>query len=123
MKRVIFMFKVKGRISKIVDCHFHVDETMLTLEKMIEGMDKNDGTKTALISPMNETMFELNSTFQHNLQSFFRFLILHAPQIGLLFHFDETNAANILYFHRNKVVAYPYYLGHARAVERVLARM
>ena len=40
-----------------------------------------------------------------------------------LFHFDETSAANILYFHRNKVVAYPYYLGHARAGERVLARM
>lgn len=67
----------------IVDCHFHVDETMLTLEKMIEGMDKNDVTKTALIAPMNETMFELESTFQHNLQRFFRFLILHAPQIGL----------------------------------------
>ena len=66
----------------IVDCHFHVDETMLTLEKMIEGMDKNDISKTALIAPMNETMFELDSTFQHNLQSLFRFLILHAPQIG-----------------------------------------
>ena len=32
---------------------------------------------------MNETMFELDSTFQHNLQNFFHFLILHAPQIGL----------------------------------------
>lgn len=40
-----------------------------------------------------------------------------------LFHFDETDAANIVYFHRNKVVAYPYYLGHAKAGERVLARM
>lgn len=40
-----------------------------------------------------------------------------------LFHFDEMDAANILYFHRNKVVAYPNYLGHARAGERVLARM
>ncbi|NYF26077.1 hypothetical protein [Sporosarcina sp. JAI121] len=40
-----------------------------------------------------------------------------------LFHFDETDAATILYFHRNKVVAYPYYLGHARAGERVLTRM
>ncbi|WP_045521359.1 amidohydrolase family protein [Neobacillus niacini] len=66
-----------------VDCHFHVDETMLTLEKMIEGMDKHDISKTALIAPMNETMFEVDSTFQHNLQSFFRFLILNAPQIGL----------------------------------------
>jgi uncharacterized protein len=66
-----------------IDCHFHVDETMLTLEKMIEGMDKHDVSKTALIAPMNETMFEVDSTFQHNLQSFFRFLILNAPQIGL----------------------------------------
>ncbi|WHZ02577.1 hypothetical protein QNH48_27165 [Neobacillus sp. YX16] len=66
----------------IVDCHFYVDETMLTLQKMIEGMDKNDVTKTALIAPMNETMFELNSAFQHELQRLFRFLILNAPQIG-----------------------------------------
>lgn len=67
----------------IIDCHFHVDETMLTLEKMIEGMDKNDVTKTALIAPMNGTMFELDSIFQQGLQHLFRFLILNAPQIGL----------------------------------------
>jgi predicted TIM-barrel fold metal-dependent hydrolase len=67
----------------IIDCHFHVDETMLTLEKMIEGMDKNDVTKTALIAPMNGTMFELDSTFQQGLQHLFRFLILNVPQIGL----------------------------------------
>lgn len=40
-----------------------------------------------------------------------------------LFRFDETGAANILYFHRNKVVAYPYYLGHARAGEQVLVQV
>ena len=56
----------------IVDCHFHVDETMLTLEKMIEGMDYNNVSKTALIAPMNETMFELDSAFQHNLQRLLR---------------------------------------------------
>ncbi|MED3996948.1 amidohydrolase family protein [Peribacillus frigoritolerans] len=67
----------------IIDCHFHVDETMLTLEKMIEGMDKNDVTKTALIAPMNGTMFELDSIFQQGLQHLFRFLILNVPQIGL----------------------------------------
>ncbi|PAL11805.1 amidohydrolase family protein [Peribacillus simplex] len=67
----------------IIDCHFHVDETMLTLEKMIEGMDKNDVTKTALIAPMNGTMFDLDSIFQQGLQHLFRFLILNAPQIGL----------------------------------------
>ncbi|MEH7225335.1 amidohydrolase family protein [Bacillus sp. JJ1566] len=68
----------------IVDCHFHIDETMLTLEKMIEGMDQNNVKKTALISPMNETMFEVESTYhQHNLQRLSRFLILHTPFIGL----------------------------------------
>lgn len=66
-----------------VDCHLHVDETMLTLEKMIEGMDKHDVSKTALIAPMNETMFELDSTFQQKLHCLFRFLILHVPQIGI----------------------------------------
>jgi uncharacterized protein len=70
-------------IHIIVDCHFHVDETMLTLEKMIEGMEKNNVTKTALIAPMNDTMFELESSFQHYLQRLFRLLILNAPQIGL----------------------------------------
>ncbi len=39
-----------------------------------------------------------------------------------LFHFAETNTEEILYFHRNKVVAYPYYLGHAWAGERRLAK-
>ncbi|MDQ0879221.1 amidohydrolase family protein [Peribacillus sp. V2I11] len=67
----------------IIDCHFHVDETMLTLEKMIEGMDKNDVTKTALIAPMNGTMFEWDSIFQQGLQHLFRFLMLNVPQIGL----------------------------------------
>ncbi|PAE37838.1 amidohydrolase family protein [Bacillus sp. 7884-1] len=66
----------------IVDCHFHVDETMLTLDKMLEGMNENNVTKTALIASMNETMFEVDSTYQHHLQRLFRFLILHAPQIG-----------------------------------------
>ncbi len=40
-----------------------------------------------------------------------------------LFHFDERRTADILYFHRKQVVAYPYYLGHARAGERVLVGM
>ncbi|WP_394233904.1 amidohydrolase family protein [Niallia oryzisoli] len=66
----------------IVDCHFHIDETMLTLEKMIEGMDQNYVTKTALIAPMNETMFEVDSTFQYYVQNLFRSLILHVPPLG-----------------------------------------
>ena len=67
----------------IIDCHFHVDETMLTLEKMIEGMEQNGVDKTVLIAAMNETMFEVDSNFQHNLQRFFRFLILNVPQVGI----------------------------------------
>jgi len=66
----------------IVDCHFHVDEMMLELEKMIEGMDQNHIMKTVLIAPMNETMFDVDSTFQHHLQNLFRFLILNVPPIG-----------------------------------------
>ncbi|UPM54785.1 amidohydrolase family protein [Gottfriedia acidiceleris] len=66
----------------IVDCHFHVDESMLTLEKMIEGIDKNNIAKTALIPHMSETMFESDSTIQYHIQRLFRFLILNTPQIG-----------------------------------------
>lgn len=50
---------------------------------MIEGMDRNNVDKTVLIPPMNETMFEIDSIFQHNLQRLFRSLILNVPQIGL----------------------------------------
>lgn len=67
----------------IIDCHFHVDEKMLTLEKMIEEMERNNVDKTVLIPPMNETMFEIDSIFHNNLQRLFRFLILNVPQIGL----------------------------------------
>jgi uncharacterized protein len=70
-------------MKMIIDCHFHVDETMLTLEKMIEGMEQNGVDKTVLIAAMNETMFEVDSNFQHNLQRFFRFLILNVPQVGI----------------------------------------
>lgn len=73
----------KGGIAVIVDCHFHVDETMLTLDKMIEGMNQNNIDQTVLIPPMNETMFEKESFYQHNLQRLFRYLILNAPSIGL----------------------------------------
>lgn len=36
-----------------------------------------------------------------------------------LFYFNNTEASSILYEHRKKVVAYPYYLGHARAGEHI----
>ncbi|PET71654.1 hypothetical protein CN514_06500 [Bacillus sp. AFS001701] len=55
---------------------------MLTLEKMIEGMDQNNIAKTVLIPPMSETMFESDSTIQYHIQRLFRFLILNTPQIG-----------------------------------------
>ncbi|WP_160719652.1 amidohydrolase family protein [Bacillus sp. USDA818B3_A] len=69
-------------MKMIIDCHFHVDETMLTLEKMIECMDQNGVNKTVLIAAMNETMFEVDSAFQHNLQRLFRSLILNVPYVG-----------------------------------------
>ena len=49
--------------------------------------------------------------------------LTHAPHLlGKVFQLIETKAAEILYFHRKKVVAYPYYLGHATAGERLLDR-
>jgi uncharacterized protein len=103
----------------IVDCHFHVDETMLTLEKMIECMDENNVTKTALIAPMNETMFEVESAYQHYLQKFFRTLILHAPQIGLKIYDGLVKDGNFnLYGHSYKIFTKPRNDLVAAAIDR-----
>ncbi|MHA6260594.1 hypothetical protein ACXYMX_11980 [Sporosarcina sp. CAU 1771] len=49
--------------------------------------------------------------------------LTHAPHLlGNVFQLDEKNDPEILYFHREKVVSYPYYLGVARAGERFLDR-
>jgi uncharacterized protein len=106
-------------MKMIVDCHFHVDETMLTLEKMIEGMDKNEITKTALIAPMNETMFELDSSFQHNLQRLFRLLILNSPQIGLKIYYGLVKDGYLkLYGHSYKIFTKPNNEIVANAIDR-----
>ncbi|MBT2688791.1 amidohydrolase family protein [Bacillus sp. ISL-47] len=103
----------------IVDCHFHLDETMLTLEKMIEGMDKNRVNKTALIPPMNETMFEADSTFQHNLQNLFRFLILNVPKIGLKIYDDLVDHDYLkLYGNAYKIFSKPNNELVAAAIDR-----
>jgi uncharacterized protein len=103
----------------IVDCHFHVDETMLTLDKMLEGMNENNVTKTALIAPMNETMFEVESTYQHNLQRFFRFLILNSPQIGLKIYDSLVKDGFFkLYGHSYKIFAKPRNDIVAAAIDR-----
>ncbi|WHZ03777.1 amidohydrolase family protein [Neobacillus sp. YX16] len=103
----------------IVDCHFHVDETMLTLDKMLEGMNENNVTKTALIAPMNETMFEVESTYQHQLQRFFRFLILHAPPIGLkIYNSLVKDGLFNLYGHSYKIFTKPRNDLVAAAIDR-----
>ncbi|MFP7298748.1 amidohydrolase family protein [Neobacillus niacini] len=103
----------------IVDCHFHVDETMLTLDKMLEGMNENNIAKTALIAPMNETMFEMESAYQRNLQRFFRFLILNAPQIGLKIYNSLVKDGSFnLYGHSYKIYANPRNELVADAIDR-----
>ncbi|WP_438315421.1 hypothetical protein [Sporosarcina sp. FA9] len=50
--------------------------------------------------------------------------LTHAPALlGKVFELDEKNNAEVLFFHRKKIVAFPYYLGHARAGERLLYRV
>lgn len=49
--------------------------------------------------------------------------LTYAPHLlGKLFEVNEKIGEEILYFHRGKVVAYPYYVGHAWAGERLLNR-
>ncbi|MFD1929245.1 hypothetical protein ACFSFY_14475 [Sporosarcina siberiensis] len=50
--------------------------------------------------------------------------LTNAPNLlGRVFEWDEQYNAEVLYFHRKQVVAFPYYLGHARAGERFLYKM
>lgn len=103
----------------IIDCHFHVDETMLTLEKMVEGMDKNGVSKTVLIAPMNETMFGVHSTYQSFQQRIFRFLILNAPGIGLKIYDDLVKDGFLkLYGNSNKIFIKPDNQFVAAAIDR-----
>ncbi|WP_338472826.1 amidohydrolase family protein [Niallia sp. XMNu-256] len=103
----------------IVDCHFHVDETMLTLEKMIEGMDQNHIAKTALIAPMNETMFDVDSTIQHHVQNLFRFLILRVPPMGFSIYDRLVRDGFFhLYGQSYKIFAKPNNSLVARAIDR-----
>ncbi|MCD8510561.1 MAG: amidohydrolase family protein [Bacillus sp. (in: Bacteria)] len=80
----------------IIDCHFHIDEKMLTLEKMIESMDKNKIAKTALIPPMNEPMYHVDSKVQASIHHLFRFLIKNTPAIGFQIY---DNLVKDGYFH------------------------
>lgn len=103
----------------IVDCHFHIDETMLTLEKMIKEMDQNYITKTALIAPMNETMFETGSPLQLHVQNLFRFLILHVPSIGFTLYDGLVRDDTFhLYGQSYKIFAQPNNDLVALAIER-----
>ncbi|MRH41464.1 amidohydrolase family protein [Aquibacillus halophilus] len=91
----------------IIDCHFHVDESMLTLEKMIEEMDKNNVSKTVLIPPMNETMFDTDSNVQHYVHSLFRFLILNVPQIGFKIYVSLVEDGYFKVNGKHKVITKP----------------
>lgn len=42
----------------VVDCHFHIDEKMLSMEQMIAEMDKKGIDKAVLISPINDSLFD-----------------------------------------------------------------
>jgi uncharacterized protein len=110
---------IKRSYLMIIDCHFHVDEKMLTLEKMIEGMKSNSVDKTVLIAPMNETMFEKDSIFQHNLQRLFRSLILNVPLVGLKIYDGLVEDGHLrLYGNHYKIFSKPNNEIVASAIER-----
>ena len=71
----------------------------------------------------SENVLEAHELHQEMFQETPKRLTNASHLMQKLFHFDEGSDADILYFHRKKVVAYPYYLGHAWAGERVLVGM
>ena len=67
----------------IIDSHFHIDETMLTIDEMVKSMDANGITKAALIAPFNTTMFSAEETPEGKVGfDYFRQLMLDGSPDG-----------------------------------------
>ena len=68
----------------------------------------------------SENVLEANALHEELFSERPKRLVNGSHLLGKLFDFDERRGAEILYFHRTKVVTFPYYLGHARAGENYL---
>lgn len=102
-------------------------EEMVAQNKLTIGKIKlyvAQTTKSNLFaSYYSKNVLEAHALHQELFQETPKRLMNASNLMQKLFHFNERSTADILYFHRKNVVAYPYYLGHARAGERVLVEM
>lgn len=71
----------------------------------------------------SENVLEVNSLHQELFRETPGKITSAAHLLGNTFHFDMTKNWDILYFHRNQVVAYPYYLGHVKAKHNLFYQM
>ena len=122
--------KVKtGEDSKILD---NIDYDSEAIAKMIEQNVLNIGKVKLLVAETTEPEVFAFYYCENVLEAYalhqelFRERpkrLLNAPNLlGKIFQLDGKKGEEILYFHRSKVVAFPYYLGHARAGEYLLHR-
>ncbi|MDQ7093237.1 amidohydrolase family protein [Desulfosporosinus sp. PR] len=104
----------------IVDSHFHIDETMLTIDEQVKLMETNGITKAALIAPFNTTMFSAEETPEGKAGlDYFRQLLLDGSP-------DGFNMYNALVEDRDFVLGgqhFPIYFKPDNAcVEKAIAR-
>ncbi len=66
----------------VVDCHFHLDENMLSLEKLIGAMDKAGIGKTVLMAKLCEPFYIEHNPKNERLKKLMRGLILNLSPVG-----------------------------------------
>jgi predicted TIM-barrel fold metal-dependent hydrolase len=104
----------------IIDCHFHLDETMLSVEEMVVSMDKNGVNKTVLIAKVNETMFQTEDPEALNLGNIFRYMLLNDPIQAMPLYQDLVKDG---YFMGFKIINEPDNAGVANAIARFPNRL
>lgn len=71
----------------IIDCHYHLEEEMFPLDKMIESMNQNGIHKTALIARVIPAIFGPLTPKEEKLTKLYRHLILnYNPLAKMMYH-------------------------------------
>ena len=116
-----------GECSSVLD---HVEYDEEAINKMIDTNLLDIGkVKLFVASPkhpeifmfyFSENVLEAHALHQKLFNETPKRLIQASHLLGKVFEMEGMKESEVLYFHRRKIVEFPYYLGFARAGERLL---